>query len=720
MEVGRVAVATGALLLLLAPAARGAPLTARARPAPADGVTLVPVDVRGGPERDEAERDDQPALPAVSCEHAATMPGRSTPLILAPFRASDGALECTVRLRGEETKLKVALTRPPAGVYASVAPPLGRPGDRLVRLRGVVMEPDGRARDAKRLRAAASAGVVQVAGAEARLELPASVAPRAVAVVLEVEGRPAAAFVPILGRVQIPVRTRFARTVTVRLPGGYAGPFAMQGERVPVPVEVPPGVGVAVVRALSARGEAKEEVVDLNPPELPRLAALGPEGPLTVGDARSIFVAIADSRGAPATATSVPTVRAARGAAAAAVRRGPGLWEIAYRAPATPGNEQITITAPGDAAAGKAELRFAVVAGAPHDLRVFLPRHALLPGSRLVGTLVVRDATGNSLTGLALRAWLGGVPASVEPTESGYTLQATVPERLDGRVLRLRVEGRGTRLETDVGVKSGLPTKARLSLRPAGRRVDVVAAVVDRFGNLVDPDEFQVRVSGGRLGALRTERTAFRADLEADRWSRDAEVEVTASGELLARERVHLGPPPGTLRLGLWAGAAWLYNLGDVSAPRFGGGPALRRALGPVELTLAAGVEGVVWSDTKHATVAGAERDLDRNLTVLAVPVSLRARVSVTRSMGASVGLGVIPTWARGRVESDFQGPETFSKWTVGVRGEASGDLALGPGRIVLSLGYGWAALDGTPISGNLDGLYVRLGYEWWFSTLER
>ena len=61
--------------------------------------------------------------------------------------------------------------------------------------------------------------------------------------------------------------------------------------------------------------------------------------------------------------------------------------------------------------------------------------------------------------------------------------------------------------------------------------------------------------------------------------------------------------------------------------PRFGGGPGLRRGFGPVELTFAVGVEGVVWSDTTRAAIAGAERALDRELTLVAVPVSLRARI---------------------------------------------------------------------------------------------
>jgi hypothetical protein len=723
VEVSRAAVATWALLVVLAPAARAAPLTARAKPAPADGATIIPVVVRGGPDRDDAENEDHPALPAVSCAQAATLPPGvgGVPMIIAPFRPGGGTLECTVRLRGEETKLTVALLRPPPGVYASVEPPVGRAGDRLVHLRTVVVEPDGRVREGKRLRAAASTAVAaRVAGGEAWLALPPSAAPRAVAVVLDVDGRPAAAFLPVMGRVQIPVRTRHARTVKVRLPGGYAGPLAVQGERVSVPVEVPPGVALAVVRALSGRGEAKEEVVDLNPPRLPRIAALGPDGPLTVGVTRSILVAVADGRGAPAPAASAPAARPDRGAAEPAAKRGPGLWEIVYRAPATPGPDRITITAPADAAAGAVELQLAVLAGAPNVLRVTLPRHALLPGTRLVGALAVRDAAGNPLTGLPLRAWLGSAPARIEPTEAGFDVVATVPERLDGRVLRLRVEAPGARLDTEVAVQPGPAAAARLSLRPAGRRADVAVSVVDRHGNAVEPEDFQVRASGGRLGSLRAEGTGFRADLEADPWGRGAEVEVSAAGEVLARERVRFAPPPGLLRLGAWAGVAWLHNLGDLSAPRFGGGAALRRAFGPVELTFATGIEGVVWSDTKLATIAGAERSLDRRLTVLAVPVSLRARVPLRRGIGMAVGIGAIPTWGHGRVEADFQAPETFSKWTVGVRGEASGDVALGPGRVVLSLGYGRAALDGTPISGNLDGLFVRLGYEWWFTTLER
>ncbi|MBI5478227.1 MAG: hypothetical protein HY906_05185, partial [Deltaproteobacteria bacterium] len=419
-------------------------------------------------------------------------------------------------------------------------------------------------------------------------------------------------------------------------------------------------------------------------------------------------------------AASAPTARPERGVAAAAVRRGPGLWEIPCRAPPTPGAERVTVTAPGDAGAGSAALRLTVLAGPPRGIRITLPRLALTPGARLAAPLTVRDAAGNPITGVPVRAALGNTPATVEQTASGYLLVATIPERLEGRALRLHVEALGARLETDLRVRAGPAATARLSVRPAGRRAEVALSVADRHGNALEADQFQVRASGGRLGPLRADGAGFRADLEADPWGRRGEVDVLAAGEVLARERIRFSPPPAALRLGAWAGVAWLDNLGDLSAPRFGGGPALRRAFGPVELTLAAGVEGVIWSDTQHPTIAGATRTVDRRLTTVAVPASLRARLPLPRATGVAVALGLVPTWGRGRVEADFQAAETFSKWAVGARGEASGDLALGPGRVVVSIGYGYAALHGTPITGNLDGLYLRLGYEWWFWTLER
>jgi hypothetical protein len=723
MEVSRAAVATCALLLALGPAAQAAPLAARAGPAPADGVTLVPVEVSGGPERDDAEREDQPALPAVTCAAAASLPpsaGRA-PVVVAPFRVGGGTLDCTVRLRGEQTRLNLTLRPPLAGAYAALDRPAARAGDRVVAVRGVVVGPDGQGRAAARLRAAASAGVrLQLDGPRVDLVLPPGAAPRAIAVVLDVEGRPAAAFLPVKGRVEIPVRTRNARTVNVRLPGGYAGPFEVRGERVSVPVDVPPGVATAVVRALSARGEAKEELVDLHPPRLPRLAALGPAGPMTIGATHAIFVAIADERGAPAAPTSAPRARAGRGTVAAAVPRGPGLWEITYRAPTKPGDDRVAIDAPGDPGAGAAEVDLRVLAGPPRRIRISLPRHALTPGAHLAAPLTIRDAAGNLVTGLPLRASLGRAPATLLQNDHGYTVVAVVPARLEGRSLRLRVEGHGAALEADVSVRAGLATTARLSVRPAGRRADVRVAVADRHGNPVDAEYFHVHPSAGDMGDLRPDGREFRATLEADQTGRECEVEVRAGGQVLARERVRFAPPPGALRLGAWGGVAWLHNLGDLSAPRFGGGPALRRAFGPIELTLATGVEGVVWSDTQHPTVAGSGRSVDRHLTTLAIPVSLRARLPLPRASGVAVAAGLVPTWARGRVEADFQETERFSKWAVGARGEASGDLTLGPGRVALSVGYGYAALHGTPITGNIDGLYVRLGYELWFWTLER
>jgi hypothetical protein len=55
-----------------------------------------------------------------------------------------------------------------------------------------------------------------------------------------------------------------------------------------------------------------------------------------------------------------------------------------------------------------------------------------------------------------------------------------------------------------------------------------------------------------------------------------------------------------------------------------------------------------------------------------------------------------------------------------GFRGQLTGDVRIGPGRLFAGASYGRAKLASANATGQLDGIGVALGYEWWFGAFGR
>jgi hypothetical protein len=722
MEVTTARAALVLTVLLVGPApGLGAPPGAlqavAAGPAVADGRTAVPVRVTGGPGPFDGEHAELPELPTLRCEGAATLPARPDrmPLVLPPARPGGAELACTVTLRGATARLTIRAAAPPPGLYVEAAPDGSAAGDAALRLRPFIVERGG-VRWPTDARLAASVGsLARRPDGSFTLQLPPGAAPRTVAVAAWAADRAGAVFVPIAGHLELPVRTRRAVSVTVRLPGGTFGPVPVRRDRATVALVVPPGVARAVVRATDARGGASEEIVGLNPPPTARVAALAaaPEAP--AGETRPIVVAVADTDGGPAPAGPAPRAAVERGRLGTARPRGPGLWELPYRAPGRLGPDRVTVTARG---APGVEVQLAVAPAAPHEVLVVLPPAALAPGAPLRAPLVIRDASRNLVTGRQPRATLEGRPVAVEPSGAGWTVVATLPRRVPPGGADLAVEVGAARARVRVPMRSAAAASASVAVAARDRTAELRLRVRDRHGNVVPADGYRVIVAGAQPGAARAAGEDLAIPLVADPDARAAQIEVLAGDASLARARVRFAPPPRALVLGAWAAGGMLSNLGDLTAGRGAAGVAIRRGVGPLELALSAGLEGFAWSDTTRLTAAGAERAVDRRLAVLGFPVALRARLALTRRLGVSAAAAFVPTVVHGTSDPHVQPADSFARTLVGVRGLCAGDVAVGPGRLQLAVGYGRARLSGGPITGNVDGLSFGLSYEVWLLDL--
>jgi hypothetical protein len=179
---------------------------------------------------------------------------------------------------------------------------------------------------------------------------------------------------------------------------------------------------------------------------------------------------------------------------------------------------------------------------------------------------------------------------------------------------------------------------------------------------------------------------------------------------------VHFDPPSHAFVLGAWAAGGYMDNLGALKSPRAALGLGLRRG-GTVELGLSAGVEGITTSDTTAVDVMGMPDNTDRTIQGLGVPVLARARVRVTHSLGFTLAAGVVPMRVKVELTPTLQPADTDAATVIGVRGQLTGDYRLGPGRLFAGASFGRAKLEAANAVGQLDGLGLLAGYEWWFGA---
>jgi hypothetical protein len=60
---------------------------------------------------------------------------------------------------------------------------------------------------------------------------------------------------------------------------------------------------------------------------------------------------------------------------------------------------------------------------------------------------------------------------------------------------------------------------------------------------------------------------------------------------------------------------------------------------------------------------------------------------------------------------------DEYTESVLGFRGQLAGDVALGPGRVMFAVAFGRAALSDGSVVGQIDGLAITAGYEWWFGA---
>ena len=655
-----------------------------------DGRTVVPVSVTGNPPASgKALPVPDPAM--IACGNAIVFAATANgvPAVLAPAVTAKTTLDCTARVRASETKFRLDVSPPLAGLYARA--------QQAVRATAPSVDLDAFVWDGKRrappaaLRAAASDANVQLAGGKLRLVL-AGKAPRTVAVALADGERVGAAFVPMIGVTELPVESSPLAKVEVWVAGTWFGPVTTVGKIANVPIEVPPGVTHGVARSTDTNGYVTDVVVDLKVPVRPRIAAVASSPRVSAGATTMIAVALLGKDTRPAAASAKVEATAERGTLDAPRSLGGGLWAFRYVAPRETGRERVTIHGDGE----QAVVEIDVVGGAATRIELDVTPGPHEPGSELVGRVRVLDADNNVLARPAVRVTLGGAAAQIADTAFRVRIPTEIPDtgfmQLEAVLGTLRKQ-----LAVPLG---GKPVRASISADGAGASI----VVEDRFGNLVHAGTFEVAVTGGTLRGVTREQDAFRATIDTPGSS--VRVIVRAGNAVLADDEIRFR---ASTQLGAWASGGWMNNLGALASPRASIGLGFARPVGSVELALLVGAEAMSSSTTMDAATS--------SVLAIAVPVLVRARFAIASRFGLALAGGIAPVWVKTTIEPIGGVSDEYRGTVLGVRGHVSGDAQLGPGRVFLNAGYGYTNLSEGPVRGKIDGIAIAAGYEWWLAA---
>ncbi len=211
------------------------------------------------------------------------------------------------------------------------------------------------------------------------------------------------AIVPLPAAIDLPGRAEPGTRTTVTVAGRSFGPVVADSRgRFSLPLVIPPGARFAAATAVDRSGNRRASQIDLQLPEVDRLAcAAWPRTLPADGRAEaSIWCVASTPAGAPAEGAKL-LLSATRGDAGPLERVSGALQRARYRAPTggagagVDSEALVRATFPEGGAASRDELRIALVPGAPVELTATLAREPVPRGGTVAAETAARDARGD-------------------------------------------------------------------------------------------------------------------------------------------------------------------------------------------------------------------------------------------------------------------------------------------------------------------------------------
>lgn len=523
--------------------------------------------------------------------------------------------------------------------------------------------------------------------------------------------------VPLSGVTRVPVKAKAGSELKVLLGKEISEPVVAnaRGEAT-LSLVVPPGLTEAELTVKEPSGLVTQKRLPIDVPPYNRLtAALVPHAVRADGRAWVRLEVFYDLGGAdvpPSRLKVTPSV-----GTVALLQASQGRYVYRYVPPeGAPDAAKISVSVKGDATS-TAQVKLNLSAPSATHLVVRPPTTPLSADGISTATVQVlaTDDAGLGVSGQRPQLSANGQPLEVSEVGAGLyqaTLRAPARYPSDGRVLLAAKLDALTATASYPLKAAAVPAAltARLLPDPApadGRtEVEVLLDVRDGAGAPLSGAVLEVTAAKGRVGPLVEQRAGrYRGTWTPPAGlSGDFALEVRdATGAFVRPVPVRLRPPP-SFELGLRGGV--LHTLGDQVSPRGAIDAWHDLLLG--SLTFGVGLS-VGYLRASQDVVDGAGAVVS---TSVAHVLPLTARfglelVSTGRfSLGASVGgvfaIGLFSTSLTQEQSTGFGG---------GGLGALTASLRLGPGRLFLEAGYGFAPVRTSAFSVQASGLFFDLGY---------
>ena len=480
-------------------------------------------------------------------------------------------------------------------------------------------------------------------------------------------------------------------------------------------VIVPPGVSRAISTATDAHGNERVESISLDVPEITPLLAVCP-----AEDARDFVVLAARPDGEPATRLPLRAQATTIGTGEISEPE-PGVYRTALVIPnGVQAGERARLSA---ALAGKpsaaVSCELAVPLERPQRLTVELSRARFVASeTEAIRVRVVPEYVGvreKAAFTLGFKVDFGELSQTRVSAREPLELTWQLPQQLGARSeARLSLSGdlrRTLIVPLQAAAIEALDAQAAPARLPADGHsaARLRVTVRDRFGNPVRGAQLSATARGALSELTEAEAGVYEAEYRAPLGEPgdDVIVLVDAESGKKAEAAIEMWSRGGGFSLALHAG--YLTNFARVAGPLVELELGYRLPLLRERLSLSLLV-GYYQSSTRIAAADGGGRVRAK---LWAAPALLRVAYTIPVGpvdLAPLLGAGVLS--ATTQVSSAATGSIDDRELTPLLTGGMTFGVALGPGRICLTLAYFWAVLKSDNVTGNAGGPHATLGYD--------
>lgn len=519
--------------------------------------------------------------------------------------------------------------------------------------------------------------------------------------------------VPLHGVTSVPVKVKPGSQVTVTLGKDETGPVTANAKgEATIALTVPPGVTTAELTVKEPSGLTTQKRLPIDVPPYNRLsAALVPHALRADGKAWArleVFYDLGGSDVPPSRVKVVPSL-----GTASFMQANQGRYVYRVTPPETARDSVNVKVSIQQDATSTAQVTLSLKAPTATRLTVRPPARPLRADGESKGVLQVlaADDTGLGVGGVPVTLTLDGEALTVRELSGGlFEASFRAPSHYppDGKMVVVAAMP-GTNVRTTSTFSLAAPSVPSVveitapSGADASGPVELVLLAKDAAGQPLSGAALELHGPAG-LGPV-TETGPGRYQSQ---WTPASgltgEVPITVrdqSGKFEKTSTVTLREPSG-FELGVRGG--FVHSLGDQFSPR--GSLELWRdfRVGPVRLGLGLTAG---YSYASQTVTVGSETSQS---TAHVLPVTLRLGIGLVDAGRFSLTVGGAAVGACAFFSTSLTG-EQASGFGAGGQGFLAAALAVGPGKLFLEAGYGFAPVRTAAFSVQASGLFVELGY---------